>query len=60
MPNVQLNLGAKVAQAEKEALSGTFGSPSENNRFVTESDPRLPIFDLSLNVFFIEAIQTFP
>lgn len=36
-----------------EASQGSFGIPSNSNRFITETDPRMPVFDSVLNVFFI-------
>lgn len=36
-----------------EASRGTVGTPSDTNRFVTDLDTRVPIFDMTLKVFLI-------
>ena len=40
-----------VSGAQKEALTGSFGTPAEGNRFVTELDPKILIFTTSLRAF---------
>jgi hypothetical protein len=34
-----------LTDAEKNAVEGTYGSPSDTNKFVTDSDPRVPTQD---------------
>lgn len=43
----------KLSDSEKAALTGTFGTPSEFNRFITELDERIPKFILSLKAFLV-------